>query len=197
MGGSENFETLAGFTATGTMVADKSPDVTDKITWKQSGKLTRVRQIIGQTITTRLDGLKASELMGKVRKSLDVREAKLLRREMIRHPLMLLAESKRGNLQFRPIAQRSSGDRELMVLEAIDSDFDRLRIHIDVESFLIRTVESWERLPDETLAHVRENWSDYRESDAIRAPFRRRTTWNDGEHQTETTFSEWRPIFQR
>ena len=197
MGGGESFETLTGFTASGTMVADKSPDVTDTITWNQSGKLTRIRQIIGQTITTEINGAKASELMDKVRKSLAPREAKLLRHEMIRHPLMLLAESKRGNLQFRPIAQRISGDRELMVLEALDSNFDRLRVHIDIESYLIRTVESWERLPDETLAHVRENWSDYRESGAVRAPFRRRTTWNDGEHQTETAFSQWLPIFSR
>lgn len=197
MGGGESFENLTGFTASGTMVADKSPDVTDTITWDQSGTLTRVREIIGQTITTELNGTKASELMDKVRKSLAAREAKLLRHEMIRHPLMLLAESKRGNLQFRPIGERISGDRELMVLEAIDADFDRLRIHIDIESYLIRTVESWERLPDETLAHVRENWSDYRESGVVRAPFRRRTTWNDGEHQTETAFSEWRPAFSR
>ena len=197
MGGGESFGTLTGFSARGTIVADKSPDVTDTITWNQSGKLTRARQIIGQTITTELDGAKASELMDKVRKSLSAREAKLLRHEMIRHPLMLLAENKRGNLQFRPIGQRIFGDRELMVIEAIDSDFDRLRVHIDIESYLIRTVESWERLPDETLAHVRENWSDYRDSGPVRAPFRRRTTWNDGEHQTETAFSEWRPILSR
>ena len=114
----------------------------------------------------------------------------------MRHPLMLLAANQRGTLLFRPIAQRSSGDREMMVLEATGNEFDRLRIHIDTESHLIRIVESWERLPDETLVHVRESWSDYRTADSMRAPHRRRTTWNDGEHQTETVFSNWQPTLK-
>lgn len=196
MGGEENFADLTGFHSTSTTVADKSPDATDTVTWDQSGNLTRSRQIIGQTLTTELAGNSWTESLGKVRKSLDAREAQLLRHQMMRHPLMLLAANRQGTLQFRPIAQRSSGDRELMVLEAIGDQFDRLRIHIDTESHLIRVVESWERLPDATLVHVRESWSDYRDSGALRAPHRRRTTWNDGEHQTETVFSEWRPTLK-
>ncbi|MGK0201212.1 MAG: putative Zn-dependent peptidase [Planctomycetota bacterium] len=196
MGGRENFSNLTGFTSTGTIVADKSPDATDTIEWSQSGKLTRQRQIVGQTLTTKLAGNNWSESLGKVRKSLNAREAKLLRHQMMRHPLMLLAANQSGTLQFRPIAQRSSGDRELMVLEAVGNEFDRLRIHIDTESHLIRIVESWERLPDETLVHVRESWSDYRAAGAMRAPYRRRTTWNDGEHQTETVFSKWLPAIK-
>lgn len=195
-GGSENFAKLVGFQATGTLVADKAPEATDTIEWEQSGKLTRRRKIVGQEIVTELDGDQSSERLGKVRKSLEAREARLLRHQMMRHPLMLLAANQSGTLQFRPIAQRSSGDRELMVLEALGSEFDRLRIHIDTESHLIRIVESWERLPDETLVHVRESWSDYRETGAMRAPHRRRTTWNDGEHQTETVFDAWRPTLK-
>lgn len=196
MGGDEMFDGLTGFKSTGTIVADRSPDATDTIVWNQSGKLTRRRKIVGQTLTTELVGDNWSESFDKVRKSLDAREAKLLRHQMMRHPLMLLAANQRGTLQFRPIAQRSSGDRELMVLEAIGNEFDRLRIHIDTESHLIRIVESWERLPDETLVHVRESWSDYRAARSMRAPHRRRTTWNDGEHQTETVFSEWLPTLK-
>jgi predicted Zn-dependent peptidase len=196
MGGSEQFDDLIGFRSTGTIVADRSPDATDTIIWNQSGKLTRHRKVIGQTLTTNLAGNKWSESLGKVHKSLDAREAKLLRHQMMRHPLMLLAANQRGTLLFRPIAQRSSGDREMMVLEATGNEFDRLRIHIDTESHLIRIVESWERLPDETLVHVRESWSDYRTADSMRAPHRRRTTWNDGEHQTETVFSNWQPMLK-
>jgi hypothetical protein len=196
MGGGENFGNLTGFEATGTIVADKSPDATDTIVWDQAGKFRRERQIVGQTLTTELDGDHWSEGLAKLRKSLNAREAKLLRHEMMRHPLMLLAANQQGTLQFRPIAQRSSGDRDLMVLEAIGDEFDRLRIHIDTESYLIRIVESWERLPDETLVHVRESWSDYRAAGAMRAPYRRRTTWNDGEHQTETVFSNWLPVIK-
>jgi hypothetical protein len=196
MGGSEQFSGLTGFQSTGTIVADRSPDATDTVAWNQSGKLKRQRKVIGQVVTTSLDGDNWSESLGKVHKSLNAREAKLLRHQMMRHPLMLLAANQHGALQFRPIAQRSSGDRTLMVLEATGSEFDRLRIHIDTESHLIRIVESWERLPDETLVHVRESWSDYRAAGSMRAPHRRRTTWNDGEHQTETVFSKWLPTIQ-
>jgi predicted Zn-dependent peptidase len=197
MGGGENFAKITGFTATSTVVADRSPTATDTTTWLQLGKLTRKRQVLAQTITTELDGNEWSESMDAVRKSLEVREAKLLRHEMMRHPMMLLAAEASGSLLFRPIAQRSTGDRELMVLEAVGDEFDRLRIHIDTESYLIRAVESWERLPDETLVHVRETWSDYRSAGAMRAPHRCRTTWNDGEHQTETLFSDWRPLMNQ
>ena len=58
---------------------------------------------------------------------------------------------------------------------------------------LIRVVESWERLADDTLVHVQEEWSDYRSTGGMRVPHRRRTTWNDGQHQSETVFSDWRP----
>ena len=197
MGGGEYFQQLLGFTATSTIVADKAPTARDEIAWLQSGKLTRKRTVLNQTLVTEIDGTTSSEQLDKIRKSLEVREAQLLRHEMRRHPMMLLAANARGTLQFRPIAQRSTGDRGLMVLEALGDEFDRLRIHIDTESFLIRTVESWERLPDETLVHVHESWSDYRAAGPMRAPYRCRTTWNDGEHQTETQYSAWSPVLAK
>ena len=57
---------------------------------------------------------------------------------------------------------------------------------------LIRVVESWERLADDTLTHIREEWSDYRDVGGLRVPHRRRTSWNDGQRQTETVYSAWR-----
>ena len=98
-----------------------------------------------------------------------------------------------GRLRFRPVARRALGDREVYIVEAVGDEFDRLRLQIDTESRLIRIVESWERLPDETLVHVVEEWSDYRDAAGMRVPHRRRTTWNDGQRHSETVFSEWRP----
>lgn len=196
-GGEAAFARLEGFSSVGQTVADQAPTATDTITWNQAtgkgaGTLVRERSLLGQTLVTNLSGDSWTETLGTVKKSLVAREAKLLRHEMMRHPLMLLAAHQQGHLEFRPVAQRTSGDRQMMVLEAVGPEYDRLRIHIDTQSHLVRTVESWEQLPDDTLVHVREEWSDYRASGSMRAPYRRRTTWNDGEHQTETVFSEWR-----
>ena len=105
---------------------------------------------------------------------------------------MLLAAHQRGAMRFRPIAVRQVEDRELYVLEAVGDEFDRLRLYLDTESLLIRVVESWERLADDTLTHIREEWSDYRDVGGLRVPHRRRTSWNDGQRQTETVYSAWR-----
>lgn len=191
-GGTEAFAQIKGFAATAQLSADQSPDLEESLSWHVSGQLTRNRELLGQTVTTTLANGGGTETMGKTKQPLSSREARLLRHEMMRHPLMLLQANLKGRIKFRPVAQRKTGDRELMVLEAVGKEFDRLRIHIDTESFLIRTVESWERLADETLVHIHETWSDYRAAGTVRAPHRLRTSWNDGEHQTETVFSEWR-----
>ena len=105
--------------------------------------------------------------------------------------MSLLRSQLRGQRKFRPIAQRKVGDREYFVVEAVGDEFDRLRVHIDTESRLIRVVESWERLADDTLVHIREEWSDYRRAGSLRVPHRRKTIWNDGQREVETTYSGW------
>ena len=159
----------------------------------EGGKLARQRAVVGQVIETTLDGDKMFEALDGLRKSLDARDGRLLRNEHARHPQMLLAAHLRGDRRFRPIARRKVGDREFYIAEAVGDEFDRLRVHIDTGSNLIRVVESWERLGDETLVHITEEWSDYRNAGGIRVPFRRRTTWNDGQQQSETLFSDWQP----
>ena len=193
LGGEQEFQRLIGFHATATRTAYLAPPITDEIKWKNPDSLTRRRKVMGQEITTEVNPSNQTESLNKVKASLSARETRLLRHEMMRHPLMLLKAHASGTLHFRTIAQRKSGDREFIVLEALGGEFDRLRIHIDTESFLIRIVESWERLSDETLVHLHETWSDYRAAGVMRAPFRRRTMWDDGKHQTETIFSEWLP----
>jgi hypothetical protein len=109
---------------------------------------------------------------------------------------MLLAAYARGNLQFRPVAQRHVGDREFMVLEAVGDRFRRLRVQIDVESHLLRVVETWETLPDDTIVHVRETWSDYRPADTLRAPHVRHVSRDDGRSRSETVYEHWQPVFE-
>ena len=191
-GSPEAFAELLGFEAKATQQPELAPVIEDSISWRLDGTLTRERTVVDQTITTTLSGNVWSEQFGDLRKSLTADEADELRREMLRHPLMLLAAEARGELVFRPIAQRQVADREFMVMETSDARFDRLRLHIDTESHLIRVVESWERL-GESIVHIRESWSDYRKVGELRAPHVRNSSWNDGQHSCRTTFTAWTP----
>lgn len=192
-GGDPRYASMRGFTATAKKTSEQGLEVEDRVEWSVDGGLTRTRALLGQTIQTVLDDKGGREVLDGQRKGLATREVALLRHEWMRHPQMLLTAHLQGRLRFRPVARRALGDREVYIVEAVGDEFDRLRLQIDTESRLIRVVESWERLTDETLVHVVEEWSDYRDAAGMRVPHRRRTTWNDGQRQSETVFSEWRP----
>lgn len=192
-GGDPRYASMQGFTATAKKTSEQGLEVEDRVEWSVDGGLTRTRALLGQTIRTVLDDKGGRELLDGQRKGLSPREVALLRHEWMRHPQMLLTAHLQGRLRFRPVARRALGDREVYIVEAVGDEFDRLRLQIDTESRLIRVVESWERLTDETLVHVVEEWSDYRDAAGMRVPHRRRTTWNDGQRQSETVFSDWRP----
>ena len=193
-GGEEVYRRLGGFAAKATVTSEQGLVSEDAVEWSPDGALRRTRTVLGQTVATALaaGGGRAVETMDGAEKTLSPRQATLLRREWLRHPQMLLAAHQHGERRFRPIAQRKAGDREFYIVEDVGDEFDRLRVHIDTESRLIRVVESWEQLEDQTLVHIREEWSDYRPVDGLRVPHRRRTTWNDGQLVSETQFSEWR-----
>ena len=190
-GGRENYLALNGFITKAATISAQGLTSEDEITWTNTGDLTRRRTIVGQVISTSVqDGVGFEELDGD-RKPLAPRTIELLLHEQRRHPVSLLRSHLRGQRKFRPIAQRKVGDREYFVVEAVGDEFDRLRVHIDTESRLIRVVESWERLADDTLVHIREEWSDYRRAGSLRVPHRRKTIWNDGQREVETTYSDW------
>ena len=190
-GGRENYLALNGFITKAATISAQGLTSEDEITWTNAGDLTRRRTIVGQVISTSVqDGVGFEELDGD-RKPLAPRTIELLLHEQRRHPVSLLRSHLRGQRKFRPIAQRKVGDREYFVVEAVGDEFDRLRVHIDTESRLIRVVESWERLADDTLVHIREEWSDYRRAGSLRVPHRRKTIWNDGQREVETTYSDW------
>lgn len=192
-GGEEVYRRLAGFSTEATTTSEQGLVAEDVVEWRSDGALTRVRTVLGQQVKTTLeagDG-RAVETMDAAEKALTPQQARLLRREWLRHPQTLLAAHQRGERRFRPVAQRTVGDRAYYIVEDVGDEFDRLRVHIDTESRLIRVVESWEQLEDQTLVHIREEWSDYRPVDGARVPHRRRTTWNDDQRVSETVFSAW------
>ncbi len=193
IGGAARIRRLTGWESDGKLVNDRAPAMTETCRWRTDGTLARTREILGQKIRTSLEGNVWFEQAGEITQSLNSREAALLRRELQRHPLALLATHARGELPFRPVAQREAGDRHVMVLEAVGEAFDRLRIHVDTGSHLIRVVETWETLPDGTVVHLQDRWSDYRSTAGLRAPFHRLTTQDDGQNRVETVFTRWVP----
>ena len=191
-GGEDRYRRLQGFTTRATTVSAQGMRTEDEIAWRNEGILTRRRTILDQVISTSVQAGVGFEELGDDRKTLDARTATLLVHEQQRHPVTLLSSHLKGERMFRPVAQRTVGDRELFIVEAVGGDFDRLRVHIDTESHLIRVVESWERRADETLVHIREEWSDYRSADGMRIPHRRKTIWNDGQREVETVYADFR-----
>ncbi len=164
--------------------------------WTFDGTLSRTRELLDQSLATEITARSATERSGQETRSLDADEVDRIRREWRRHPLSLLAAHAHGRLDFRPVAQRREDDREVLVLEAVGGGFQRLRIHVDATSRLIRLVETWETLGDGTQIHVQDRWSDYRSSGGLRLPFRRITELDDGRNRTETVYSSVVPSFR-
>jgi hypothetical protein len=194
VGGKALLRRFAGFTAASALQTEQAPPLTETVTWSTNGTLQRQRSVLGSRIETAVANGTGTEQIGTTRLTLAPREVGLLLRDAQRHPIALLAAHARGELQFRPVAQRRIGDRELMVLEAIDDSRDRLRIHLDTTSHLIRIVEVWETMADGTVVHLADAWSDYRNAGGLRAPFRRVTEQDDGLNRVETTHSAWQPM---
>jgi hypothetical protein len=183
-----------GFDADAAHRGEDTPTAHDRVEWRIDGDLRRTREVLGKVIETRLEGKKWTETCGGREQTLTARETGLLQRELERHPIALLAAWHRGALAFEAVAQRNVGGRDFMVLEAAGNRFDRLRIHLDTRSLLIRLVEVWELLPDGTTVHLQDAWSDYRTTGGLRAPFRRVTTQDDGQNSVETVWSKWQPV---
>ncbi|MBX3462814.1 MAG: hypothetical protein KF830_06560 [Planctomycetes bacterium] len=194
VGGSALLRRLVGSRCDSRLQGAQAPPAVDAVTWRSDGTLLRKRQVLGKEIVTRLEGTSWSEAFDAVTVSLTADEAGALRREFERHPLALLAATARGDLAFQAVAQRSLGDRTYMVLQARGNRFDRLRIHIDTVSHLVRIVEVWEQAADGATVHLQDAWSDYRGAGGLRAPFRRVTTQDDGQNVIETTFVSWQPL---
>lgn len=181
-----------GFDYEGRLQTESAPPAKDTVVWRVHGTVRRSREVLGARVDTVVLGDAQTESLGDTKQTLTPREAALVRREMERHPLALLAAHAQNRLHFHDVAQRTVGDRDLMVLQADGDREGRLRVHIDTTSHLIRAVEVWETLPDGTTVHLHDAWSDYRTVNGLRVPFRRVTTQDDGQNRVETVFTKWR-----
>lgn len=196
VGGDAALGRLAGWRSEAVRATDGAPSVAETIEWSADGTLTRAQGVLGQTVTTTLAGDVATESLGASKRTLDAAAAARLRREQRRHPLALLAAHARGDLPFRMVSMREDADRRHAVLEAAGGDFERLRVHVDTQSCLVRVVESWETLADGSVVHWRETWQDYRAAGPLRAPFHRMTTQDDGRGRVATSWAAWTPTLR-
>jgi len=183
---------LRGFDYEARVQTESAPTAKDTVVWRTPGTVLRGRELLGSRVETIITNEAQVERIGEDLQNITPREAALVRREMERHPLALLADHAQDRLRFRDVAQRTVGDRDLMILQAESDRFDRLRVHIDTGSHLVRAVEVWETLPDGTTVHLHDAWSDYRTVGGLRVPFRRVTTQDDGQNRVETVFTQWR-----
>ncbi len=194
IGGADKVARLLGYSADRRIDTEGAPPLEETATWTAAGDLTRTRKILGVVVETQMKGNAWTEAAAGKTSQLTPQEADWRLREAARHPLALLLAWQRGDLEFRRITTRTVGDRELETLEALGNRFERLRIDIDRESALIRSVECWATSPDGVATRSVDTWTDYRTVDGIRAPFRCTTVVDDGQSQRISVYSRIAPV---
>ncbi len=150
----------------------------------RSPNMSRTTNVMGTRISTRVEETKekkliGSETVGKEKRELTGSEVADLRSEGDRHPITLLAAWVQGKTKFRMIGQRSHMGRKVALLERVDWTKPRLRITIDPESGLLRTVETFLPRDDNAPLVVWESHDDYRRMGPYRVPLHRVTRVGD------------------
>lgn len=193
IGGADKVAQLAGYAADRRIETEGAPAIEETAAWTANGDVKRTRKVLGAVIETRLRGTEWTEDAAGKRAQLSPQEAEWRRREAARHPLALVIAWSRGDLSFRRVGTKKFGDRELETLEALGDRFERLRIDIDRESGLVRSVEHWATSPDGVATRSVDTWTDYRTVEGIRAPFRCTTVVDDGQSQRVSSYSRVLP----
>ncbi len=188
MGGAVALQECVGFESLKSIATKDAPTADEATSWRIGGNVRRTRKVLGATVETLLAGNEWTETVAGRSAQLSPQEAAWRRSEVARHPLALVLAWQRGDVQFRVLTTRRVGDRDYEALEAIDGGFERLRIEIDRESGLLRTVECWATTPDGNATRSVDTWNDYRTVEGVRVPFRCSTIVDDGQSERTTTF---------
>ena len=193
VGGADRLRRLSGWTSVAEIVHAEAPSVRESVDWSFDGRLVRRRELLGQTIVTTVEADAGTETLSGTTVNLSAAELQQLRAEPARHPLAILAAHVRGELPFEYVAKRAVEDREHVVLQALGGRGDRLRIHVDADSHLVRRVELWATLQDGSVVRIEEAWSDYRPVAGLRVPYLRQVDQDDGKNRLETVFESFVP----
>lgn len=192
VGGPERLRALTGYSAVSSSTPDAGPRLTERI-WVAADRLRRERQVLATTVETVIGPSESYEISGGQRRELSDLERRRILRGAHSHPIPLLAGSARGELAFRYVSRRQVADRDMVVLEAVDPAFGRLRIHLESHSGLVRLIESWQGASSTGPSYARETYSDYRLIDGLRVPFHRITEVDNGAHRYETEWRDFQP----
>ena len=141
VGGRDRLLQLKGFQTEARLEAEQAPPVDEVVQWSIDGTARRKRTVLGTVVETDLTDKAWVESSGDRKTQLTPTEARWQLSEIERHPLAILSAYVRGTLKFRLLADRVLDGRNYLVLEATGERFDRLRLAIDRQSGLIRTVE--------------------------------------------------------
>ena len=139
-------------------------------------KLSRSSRFLGTEIVTDIQGTSGRERLGDQTKKLETGEAAQILSEASRHPVALLSAYAQEKSRYRLIGTRTRRGRRGALLELIDATQSRLRITIDIESGLLRTVETTQRRPEIGLVQILDWYDDYRTQEGLRVPMHRLTT---------------------
>jgi hypothetical protein len=190
VGGRDRLLQLKGFQTEARLEAEQAPPVDEVVQWSIDGTARRKRTVLGTVVETDLTDKAWVESSGDKKTQLTPTEARWQLSEIERHPLAILSAYVRGTLKFRLLADRVLDGRNYLVLEATGERFDRLRLAIDRQSGLIRTVETWTTSPQGTPTAFVDTWTDHRSIDGLRFPFRRVTVVDDNASRRVTNFSK-------
>lgn len=193
VGGADRLRRLDGWTSLAELSHAEAPPVRESVDWFLDGRLVRRRELLGQTIVTTVEGERGTETLSGTTVALSAGELQQLRDEPARHPLAILAAHLRGELPFEYVAKRAVEDREHVVLQALGSRSDRLRVHVDADSHLVRRVELWATLPDGSVVRIEEAWGDYRTVAGLRVPHLRLVDQDEGKNRLEAVFVSFVP----
>lgn len=172
LGGEAALRRCLGFETTELWTADQI-EVTVESRYHSQGSLRRKMSLFELELVVDVAGQKGLERLDGQDRQLSVLETRNLLTEGARHPLILLAATARGQVEWRYAGLRQLHGRPLVLLQRADAARPPLRMALDRDSGLVRMVEI--EVPQEGGGRVwiREEFGDYRQVEGLRVPFHR------------------------
>ena len=203
LGGRDRILAVTGYAAESQTTSMTGLQLDDREWFDVTGRLRRIRKFMGTTIDTLIDGNTADEKVGGERRILSKSVFQDLVASSRRHPLLLIRSYLLGHDRYRLISVRDTGDRQVAIMELIDPERPRLRLHVDHDSGLLRSVERVVEFAGLGTSQILERYRDYRNVSSLRIPFHRSTSHSLPGSGSETQWQKFEvgeqeaSVFQR
>ncbi|MHC5066140.1 MAG: hypothetical protein ACYTG5_19445, partial [Planctomycetota bacterium] len=191
MGGGNRILGITGYAAKSKTTGSSSLQFEDSEWFDVAGRLRRSRTILETNIDTLIDGPNADQRSGEEIKTMGASDVEETIARVRRHPLLLLQSYLLGKDQYRLVAMRTAGDRQVAILELLDTTKPRFRMHIDQGSGLVRAVETSSEFPELGVVMVLDSYRDYRNVSGLRVPFHRSRTNYGGAGDSVTVWESF------